>query len=91
MLLNFSEFNSKGLILSLKEERKSFVLTRSVGHAASRGSAMTGTKCSKKRDARAKPPKAMFTLELYWIALVPKRKSIRHYSMNTNPICDSPL
>ena len=71
MLLNFSEFNSKGLILSLKEERKSSVLTRSVGHAASRGRAMTGRKCTKKGDARAKPPKAMFTLVLYRIALVP--------------------
>lgn len=71
MLLNFSEFNSKGLILSLKEERKSFVITRSVGHAASRGRAMTGIKCSKMRDARAKPPKAMITLVLYRIVLVP--------------------
>ena len=61
-----------------------FVLIRGVGHArVRRGRAMTGTKCTKKRDARAKPPKAMFTLVLYWIALVPKQKSIRYYSVNT--------
>ena len=47
------------------------MITRSVGHAASRGRAMTGTKYTKLRDARAKPPKAMFTLVLYRIALVP--------------------